>query len=350
MCAGHRPSGQDGPGQAAPLLNNILGKGQKPVNHIKKNKNYPPCGRGNRFSFRFTFLITFFLMLPASLGQSKDLSLEKAANLSGLSKEWHLAEPVKRYTPDDLFTYINGEAELYFPYGFTKLASAFYEKSGSEPSIGLAVDIYEMGSLLDAFGIYAQYRKPENQFLPLGVEGFVNPSQLMFYQDRYFIHLSASGTSEIDRSVFEAYARTVSKNLPTSSAPPQELRLMKVASLIPRTERYYPEGLLGYRFFRRGLIAQAQLENKKVRFFVLTEESPPKAKEVMDQYVRYISDSGKKIQPLDGPSGGKTLYALDPLHRGLIIGQKDRYVFGVADLDTPSQGTGLVQELLNRLP
>jgi hypothetical protein len=277
-------------------------------------------------------------------------SVEKLVPIPGFAPEWALEDQVKTYTKDDLFNYINGEAELYFPYGFKHLTSAFYSKKGADAELGLVADIYEMGSLLDAFGIYAQYRKPENQFLPLGVEGFVNPSQLMFYQDRYFVHLSASGTSDIDRSVFEACARAVSKNLPSSTAAPQELNLMKTASLIPRTERYFPEGLLGYRFFRHGLIALAQLDNKKVRFFVLKEESPEAAKKAVDNYVQYINDSGKKIQTLDSPSGEKVLFAIDPLHKGLVITQKDRYVVGAADLDAPSQGAGLIRELLNRLP
>jgi hypothetical protein len=350
LCAGHRPSGQDGPGQAAPLLSNIFGKGKEPVNHTNKNNISRACRRGSLFFPRFSLLAALVLLLSASLSLAKDPSLEKAVNLSGLSKEWNLEEPIKLYTPDDLFTYINGEAELYFPYGFKELASAYYEKTGSQPPVGLAVDVYRMGSLLDAFGIYAQYRKPENQFLSVGAEGFVNPSQLMFYQDRYFIHLSASGTSEIDRSVFEAYARAVSQNLPPSSAAPQELNLIKVASLIPRTERYYPEGLLGYRFFRHGLIAQAQLEQKKVRFFVLKEDSTESAQKAVHSYGQTLNESGKKIQTLESPSEAKMLFAMDPLHRGLIIGQKNRYVFGIADLDSPSQGVGLIKEILTRLP
>jgi hypothetical protein len=314
------------------------------------NRNERRRESGYFLNRSFFLLLALILFSQPPITEAQNPSLEKAVTLTGLSGEWRLDEPVKLYTSDNLFNYINGEAELYLPYGFTELASAFYEKGGKESSIGLAVDVYKMGSLLDAFGIYAQYRKPENQFLPMGTEGFVNPSQLMFYQDRYFIHLSASGISEIDRSVFEAFARAVSKNLPTLSAAPQELNWMRVVSLIPRTERYYPEGLLGYRFFRHGMIALAQLEQKKVRFFVLKEDSPEAAKKAVDNYVQYINESGKKIQNLDSSSGGQMLFAADLLHKGLLLAQKNRYVFGIADLDNPSQGTKLIKEILTRLP
>ena len=302
------------------------------------------------FSRSGLFLLALFLVFPAFSSYAQDASLSKVVTLTEQSKDWHLEEPVKLYTPDDLFTYINGEAELYMPYGFTQLASAFYNKKGANSEIGLAVDVYKMGSLLDAFGIYAQYRKPDNQFLAIGCEGYVNPSQLMFYQDRYFVNLAASGTSEIDRSIFETFARAVSKNIPFCSSPPQELDLMKVKSLIPRTERYYPEGLLGYRFFRHGLIALAQLEHKKVRFFVLKEESPQSAQKTVTAYIQYLDSSGKKFQPLEAAAGERTLFAVDPLHSGLIIGTKGRYVFGAADLDNPAQGSELIKEIVTRLP
>jgi hypothetical protein len=64
---------------------------------------------------------------------------------------------VKQYTAEDLYVYINGEAELYMPYGFEILGSAFYGKGGDTRS-GIVADVYRMGSLLDAFGIYSNYR------------------------------------------------------------------------------------------------------------------------------------------------------------------------------------------------
>jgi hypothetical protein len=294
-------------------------------------------------------ILTFCLITAlASMSGAGESPLDRLFPLPELTGEWVLEEPVKTYTPDDLFTYINGEAELYFPFGFDKLASAFYSKKGADPTIGLAVDVYAMGSLLDAFGIYAQYRKPESEVLPLGGEGFVNPSQLMFYQDRYFIHLSASGTAQMDRAVFETFGRALSRRLPGPSVKPKELDWLKIPSLMARTERYYPEGLLGYRFFQKGLIALAGLEEKKVRVFVMKENSPESAEKVVIQYIQYLKESGVTAQKKDTPYGPAIL-AADPLHKGLVLARKGPFLVGVADLNDPSQGLALVNELQNGL-
>ncbi len=59
-----------------------------------------------------------------------------------------------------LYTYINGEAELYLPYGSPCLLqpSTKNRKTWYCPGSG----IFQMGSTLDAFGIFSYYRNPES--------------------------------------------------------------------------------------------------------------------------------------------------------------------------------------------
>ncbi|MBA4393597.1 MAG: hypothetical protein C0407_08600 [Desulfobacca sp.] len=292
-------------------------------------------------------LLVFLFLSSQTVADERPV--EKLVSLPGFAPEWVLEDQVKIYSKDDLFTYINGEAELYFPYGFERLASAFYSKKGGDLQIGLTADIYKMGSLLDAFGIYAQYRKPDAEFITMGGEGFINPSQLIFYQDRYFVHLSASGTSQLEPSVFQACASAISRVLPGGKGQPWELDLLKIPALIPRTERYYPEGLLGYAFFRQGLIALAAQGEKKFRVFVMVENSAESAKKIVDQYARYVKESGLTPKRTTDPEG-LMLFTTDPLHKGLMLKQKGRVIVGVVDLEGPDQGTLFIKQLLGRLP
>jgi hypothetical protein len=294
-----------------------------------------------------TTLSLILTLLP--LAWAEEPPFEKALPIPGFTSEWSVTEQVKTYTKDNLFDYINGEAELYFPYGFEGLASAFYTKKGADPQIGLVADIYKMGSLLDAFGVYSQYRKPDAEFVALGGEGYLNPSQLIFYQDRYFVQLAASGTSQLEPAVFQACAQAISKALPGRGRQPGELDLIKIPALIPRTERYYPEGLLGYTFFRQGLIALAAQGEKKYRVFVIIERSATAAEKIVDQYARYVKESGITPKSTTDPEG-LILFTADPLHKGLMLRQKGRFVVGVADLEGPDQGPFFIKQLLGRLP
>jgi hypothetical protein len=134
-------------------------------------------------------------------------SLENLLPSRECTEDWVAKDKAVLYTKDTLFDHINGEAELYFPYGFEVLATATYVNR-KNPELWVVADIYEMGSLLDAFGIYSNYRRPDAVNATVGAEGFVSPSQLMFYQDRYFVRLQATGTSSLKKEIFLTCARS----------------------------------------------------------------------------------------------------------------------------------------------
>jgi hypothetical protein len=266
---------------------------------------------------------------------------------SGFSPGWALEGPIKKYTGEDLFEYINGEAELYVQFGFKILAAGLYLKDGNE-KLGITADVYEMGSDLEAFGIYANYRKPEAEPGKAGTEGFVSPSQLMFYQGRYFVQLNASGTVTQDQAVFLNLAGLISRNLPASSQSPPELNLLKIPALIPKTEKYIPQSVLGYPFFKKGLTAQALLDGRPVRIFVLLEGSIEGARHTAQAYEKALKEKGVALKK-EPESSAEILCALDPLYGGVCLHPLGKYVLGVVDLQDPAQGLPLIRQLQERI-
>ena len=142
--------------------------------------------------------------------------------------------------------YINGEAELFLPYGFEALASAFYTRG--QPASGIVADIYKMGLSIDAFGIYSNYRDSGAEKIEFGIDGFVEDSQLMFYKDRYFVRLSVSGTVAGARGILIMFAKEIGRRLPGTPAPPGEIALIDIPGVNPDTVRYLARSVLGYAF------------------------------------------------------------------------------------------------------
>ena len=260
----------------------------------------------------------------------------------GFTDGWVAEGKAETFSPDTLYTHINGEAELYMPYGFQALAFRLYS-SAKDNKCAIAVDIYRMGSPLDTFGIYSNYRSPEAEPLKTGAGGFITDTQLMFYQDRYFIQISASGTVTPERKVFEACARAISGKLPKGEAP-EELKLLQSSRITPRTEKYIAESVLGYVFFKRGLTAEATFEGKPVKVFVILNDSPAAATASLDGYTAYLRKAG--IEPKITKTGETiTLTTRDPLYKGLILRQSGKYLFGASSLDNPEKGIALIEGL-----
>jgi hypothetical protein len=266
----------------------------------------------------------------------------------GFSEGWALEGKIKTFNPDNLYKHINGEAELYLPYGFEALGAALYI-SKDNPDKALAVDIYKMGSPLDAFGIYSRYRDPDAPEAKIGSGSFVNDSQLMFYQDRYFVQLSASGSMNPEPNVFIDCAKAIVKNIPGGASRPEELGFLNIPDITPRTETYISQSVLGYTFFKKGLVARAILDGESVRIFVVLGESEKDASDMFMRYTVYLKDAG--IQPqINSKKGCTTLITLDPLYKGLILRQSGRYLIGVSNINDPSKGTLLIDRIQYRIP
>jgi hypothetical protein len=267
--------------------------------------------------------MTMALNVPAWAG---DFPLQEVLPLPGFAEGWAAKEPVKLFDRDTLFEHINGEAELYMPYGFDLLATAAYTNS-SDPDIWLVADVYRMGSLLDAFGIYANYRRGKSQGVELGAEGFVTPSQLMFYQDRYFVRLQVTGATYLPPDVFLACGRTVAGKLPDRPRRPGEMEMLHIPALVPATERYITQSLLGYAFFRRGLIADAHTDGHAMQVFVVMNDAPDTARKAFSQYQSYLMKEGRDLRIGDA-SQTDTLTAVDPLYGGVIAERSGKYIIG----------------------
>ena len=261
---------------------------------------------------------------------------------------WVMDGKVATYTPENLYKYIDGEAELYMPYGFRKAATVMYAKPDTK-DIGIVANIFEMGSPLDAFGIYANFRSPTLEQIKVGAEGFLDESQLMFYQDRYFVQIEASGAVTQEGPLFRSCAETISRNLPDGKEKPRELEFLKVPGAVPLTERYYAGGLLGHGFFGKGFTVEVMIGEARVKAILIPGGSEEAAARVFTEYEKYLKKSNA-VPRISNDKGGIVLHVIDPLYKGVVLHQSGQYVVGVVGLKEPHEGDGIVAQLLKRLP
>ncbi|MEI8173797.1 MAG: DUF6599 family protein [Deltaproteobacteria bacterium] len=284
---------------------------------------------------------------PVSVFAAED-SIINTLPTPGFTPDWVMKESVTLYNADTLFDHINGEAELYFPYGFDMLATATYLNK-KNPDVWVVVDVYRMGSLLDAFGIYSNYRKADAAEAVIGTEGLVSSSQLMFYQDRYFVRIQITGATSLEQELFVACGRTVSRNLPPNTGRPRELEvLVGIPGVVTKSERYLAQSLLGYAFFRRGMIADAMLGGERVQVFVVFENSPDAARKAFDDYRSYLKAEGQEMN-VTGTTDRTSLIAVDPLYRGVFVEQSGPYLIGAIRMKEASAAKPIVEQLRERL-
>ena len=148
---------------------------------------------------------------------------------------------VKVYTPDNLWEYIDGAAESYLSYGFQALR--FCDLSGD--GLTVTVHVYDMGSRLNAFGIYDMERPDGTPRLAVGAEAVVLPPyQCLLLKDRYYVKIDAF-EGEITEAVGKQLLEAVAEALPGADGFPEALVWLPVEGKVPDSEGFVKEGYLG---------------------------------------------------------------------------------------------------------
>lgn len=263
----------------------------------------------------------------------RPVELAHALPDKGFEGGWHATEPAVVFDTETIFKHINGEAELFFPYGFEKAAYVSYENQ-QFPDAAIEADIFQMGSPLDAFGIYSNFRYPDSDFIDIGCEGFLSDQQLMFYVDAYFVKLTTLGTIANPRDALRACAEVIRNRLPKSNAPPPELALVAVEGVVPRTETYIADSLLGYEFFPRGILANAVSGDDSFRVFVAIFSDETAAREGLEAYIAFLENNGGAVKQ-ENVGSTPCRVAADPLYKGVAFAQTGAYVYGTARIPDP---------------
>ena len=115
----------------------------------------------NRQLWRVALLVVLAACARTELPSEPGLELEDLLPEPTSFEGWQIAEGPTPYTPDTLWEFLDGGAPRYLAYGLVRMVSVRYQL-GDDPLSSVAVEVYEMGSELAAFGIYSSIRPPDS--------------------------------------------------------------------------------------------------------------------------------------------------------------------------------------------
>lgn len=160
--------------------------------------------------------------------------------------EWRLLEPVRSFGPDNLYEEIDGEAELFLPYGINHLTVAIFGRA-TRPGSEIRLELYRMASPRDAYGIWSQYRYPDQEILRIPPsEAVVSDTSADFFRGETFVRVR-SNPVDGSRNDVVGIASEIAALLPGSGAPPEEARALDgLPGRIEGSILYQKRAMLGY--------------------------------------------------------------------------------------------------------
>ena len=185
------------------------------------------------------------------------------------------------YGPDNLWEYINGQAEVFIPYDFREVAAQHYL---DPEELEVKVEAYWHGSALNAFGIYTQLRSPDVEFLDIGNEAFGDGYSIHFWKGGYYVKVSAYDEGEKSSAAMKEFASLVAGKIADGGEQPPEVSLFPPGGLVEKSVTYVTGGVMGSSKLPAAFTAEYVEGETKGMLYLFPLETEENAGETFDWY------------------------------------------------------------------
>jgi hypothetical protein len=140
---------------------------------------------------------------------------------------------------------MDGGAEVYLAFDFREVfVRKFADAAGDE----IVLDIYDMGSAAEAFGMFSCDREDPEAGIGQGSE--YGPGLLRFWRGRFFVSVTVSGNEAKAEAAVLALGKTVAPLLGPDGPAPDMLGLLPAAGLkAERTSYFHNQVHLSNRYY-----------------------------------------------------------------------------------------------------
>ena len=243
---------------------------------------------------------------------------------------WTQQGPARSYDADNLFEYIDGNAEAYILYHFVAMKGITCQSGG----VTFNIDISEFEDPEFAYGMFTSTRDPRLPTEKMGVTGQVTQRKGFFTKDKYYVEIAAN--PEKDHSAtLRAFLSVIEKSIQGRTTLPDAFGWFPAENLVPDSIRLVPESVLGLRLLKSGYVAQYEAG----KGFLVRESSPDAAAQVFAKLkARFSQASPASI-------GDEAFTASDKYLNGVCMFRKGAFIGGFANLPDGRNGVAETEKL-----
>jgi hypothetical protein len=156
---------------------------------------------------------------------------------SGWTKDGELQE----YEGEELYTYIDGGAEIYQEYGFRRVILQDYKNAKGKSA---SLEIFEMETPAAAFGMFTFKRSGSGKTVSLGAGAELEAYYLNFWKGRFLVTLTGFDEARETIDGLMGIGGVVDSKIRDAGAAPGLVGALPEKGLIPGSVKYL-KGLLG---------------------------------------------------------------------------------------------------------
>jgi hypothetical protein len=243
---------------------------------------------------------------------------------------WSRQGDARSFDADNLFEYMDGNAEGYLLYHFVGMKGI----TCASGETTLNIDVSEFEDTEFAYGMFTSTRDPRLPTEKIGVTGQVTQRKGFFTKDKYYVEISAN--PEQDHSAtLRAFLSVIEKNIQGRTTLPDAFGWFPTENLTPDSIRLVPESVLGLRLLRSGYVAQYRAG----KGFLVRESSPDAAAQVFAKLKERFG------QTSPAPIADEAFTAGDKYLNGMCVFRKGTFIGGFANLPEGRNGVAETERL-----
>lgn len=189
---------------------------------------------------------------------------------------WSLATEPMHYEADNLWEYINGQADFFIDYGFVRVDTAEYRNDQESSSVVL--EIYRMGRPQEAFGIFAAERTPDDRPLEIGAQAYLGTNVLGFWQAEQYVKLTSFDEGAAVEQLLIGFAEEISARIPSQGQDLETLLLFPEEGRVEASARFIPNNFLGQPYLTNAYRVDYIHDGQNVQLFLVETGSPEEAR------------------------------------------------------------------------
>lgn len=233
------------------------------------------------------------------------------------------------YVAETLYQYMDGGADVYVLYDFQTLLHQEFKVKEAD----ITVDIFDMGTPDNAFGMYSSERSPSYDYISMGAEGYRNQGILNFLKGRYYVKLAGFGSGA--DAVLDQFARSIAARIDGIAEFPALLQKLPQVNRKPRSEQYVLKDPLGHAFLGPAYLVSYDGGDRESTLMVSVAPSGAEAQKRLALLADHFRKTGKCV---DAPDlGAGAIRANNSFEGDVLAGAKGSYVVALFMKNTGSE-------------
>jgi hypothetical protein len=258
---------------------------------------------------------------------------------------WRAQDEFEVYDPQTIFDYIDGAGEIYLLYDFRKVVVLRLIKAASST---ILVELFDMGTSEEAFGIFSHASEGDEQGIGQGSE--YRGGLLCFWKANYFVCISSEQETEETKVAVTALAQMIAEKIKVTGTEPKLLDYLPEEGLINQSVRYFHKHTsLNYHYF---VASQNLLNLSPQTDAVLAEYQPGQSYLLCIRYQSPTEAEAALVSFLNTymPEGKESGIAQIHDEKWVSIRLTGQFLVVIFDAPTKDYALKLMKATENRLP